>query len=781
MWESMYKVIKSRFFHLLLVLTGYQVSLLGQPSELYINEFMASNVTFMLSHKYEEYSDWIEIYNGGNEEANLKGCYLTDDPSDSAKFWIRQDIVLAPGEYLVFWADGRYDYTHTNFKLGRKGEFIGLYDDQFNVIDSLSYGFQENDVSYGRRVDDPQSWVTFDVPTPGYQNHSEFVTGKALSPLFSISGGYYSGSQTISLVSQTTNAEIYYSFDGTVPDREDFLYTSPIAIDTTHAIRARAFENGKLPSDVITHTYLIDEDVHLPVISIASDPIGFFDDSLGIYVVGTNGKPGYCSDVPHNTNMDWERAVNVELYDIDGNVEINQRAGIKIFGGCSRTRYPHKSLALYARGKYEKGSFDVQLFDQKPIYEFESFVLRASGDDCRLTLFRDALGQALIIGKTDIDWQAYRPAVVFLNGQYWGIYNIREKLNEHYPADNYNIDPAAVNMVRGSRGTGVMHGSSEDYLDMMDHIEDMNMDADIMYQYISNKIDINNFIDYQITEIFYAQNDWPRGNIKFWRADDGKYDRWRWITYDLDGTFRNYRIDHNTIELATDPYCNCTWPNPPYATLLFRKMLGNQDFKNEFIQRYAWHMNTTFKEERILHFIDSMQANIAPEIPRHITRWGGTIVPYPESWMKPIFTSVEEWEGSVNEMREFAYGRREHATEHVRRHFNLSRGMMSLSITSANPEAGKIKLNNQLIENNYHLGQYFKNVPLTVRAMSHIGYQFSHWEYIEIGKIPEIITDPVLVIDNHLNITLEAHYDINNDSEPFVIINEINAYSIYFL
>jgi len=774
MWELISKLTNSKFFLLLTLFTGYHLSLIAQPSDLYINEFMASNLSTVLSERYDEFTDWIEIHNAGTEEVSLQGLYITDDPSDSAKFWIRHDIILPPGGYFVFWADGRNDYNHTNFKLARKGEFIGLYDEDFNVVDTITYGLQENDASFGRKVDDLQTWVMYDVPTPGYTNHNLYVTGKCQIPDFSIPGGYFSGSQTISLSSSITSGQIYYSFDGTPPDMEDFLYTSPITIDTTHAIRARVFENGKLPSEVITQTYLIDEDVHLPVVSITTDPVGFFDDSLGIYVIGTNGRPGYCSDIPHNTNMDWERAVNVELYDIHGNVEINQRCGVKIYGGCSRTRYPQKSLALYARGEYGKGSFDVQLFDQKPIYQFETFILRNSADDCRYAMFKDAMGQSVIVGKTDIDWQAYRPAVVFLNGQYWGIQNIREKLNEHYPAGNYNIDPDDINLVRGHPEWGLMHGSSADYVNMIEHIENKNLSADIMYQYVKNKIDINNYIDYQITEIYYGANDWPMNNLKFWRANKGKNDKWRWILYDLDNCFRAWDADHNTLYLATDPYCRCTWPNPPWSTLLFRKVLENAEFRNEFIQRYAYHMSTTFLADRINHFIDSLKANIAPEIPRHIERWGGKIVPFPEHWIRPNFNSMEEWEEAINGMKRYVNERRDFAEEHVRDHFNLQSGMMSLTITSANPEAGKIKLNNQEIEEGFHQGEYFKNIPFQVRAMSHIGYQFSHWEYTEIGKIPEIMSNAEITINNHLNIALEAHFEPVPDDGPYVIINEIN-------
>ena len=774
MWDMINIFYKNKFFYLFVLLTGYQLSGLGQPNGLYINEFMASNLSYNLSYHYLEYSDWIEIYNGGSENVNLKGYYLTDDPSDSVKFRIRPDTILAPGEYMIFWADGNNEFVHTSFRLGRKGEFIGLYDDQGIVLDSMSYGLQENDVSYGRKVDDKNSWAFFETPTPGYQNHNEYATGKAPDVQFSLSGGYFSGSQTISLISSNPDTEIYYSLDGTQPDHEDFLYSTPIVLDTTNAIRARLFETGKIPGNIITHTYFIDENVHLPIVSIVTDPMNLFDDSVGIYVIGTNGKPGYCSDIPHNTNMDWERPVNVELYDKQGNAEINQRAGVKIFGGCSRTRYPQKSLALYARGEYGKGSFDVQLFKEKPIYTFESFILRNSADDSRYTMFKDAMGQSIIKGKTDIDWQAYRPAVVFINGQYWGIQNIREKLNEHYVAGNYQIDPDEVNLVRGSPVWGVMHGNSDDYVEMIDHIEKQNLSGESVYQYVASRIDINNYIDYQIAEIYFAANDWPMNNIKYWRANSGKYDRWRWIIYDLDNCFRTWGADDNTLELATEPYCRCTWPNPPWSTLLFRKVLENPGFRNEFIQRYAWHMSSTFKPERINHIIDSMAANIVPEIPRHIERWGGKIVPFPEQWIRPNFNSMEEWYENIEGMKQFANERGPHATQHVINYFNLQRGMAVVTIQNEDQEPGKIKINSQLIEEGFYQGRYFKGVPFKIRAMSNIGYRFSHWDYFSIGSQVEKITNPELELELQDNVSLVPHFEKIEDDEPYIIINEIN-------
>ncbi|MFC2126442.1 CotH kinase family protein [Bacteroidota bacterium] len=768
-------ILRSKFPYLFLFLFLFQLTLSGQPSGLYINEFMASNVSYQLSPYYEEYADWLEIYNAGPSAVNLQGYYLTDNPSDSAKFMINTDTTLAAGEYMIFWADGNANFVHTNFKLGRQGEHIGLYDTEGNVVDSLSYGLQENDVSFGRKLDDLQKWVFYTIPTPGLPNQSEYQTGKTSDPQFSLHGGYHSGSQSISLYSDNPSAEIYYSLDGTQPNKEDSIYTSPITLDTTTALRARAYEIGKLPSDIITHTYLIDEDVHLPVVAIATDPMNLFDDSLGIYVIGTNGQPGYCSDIPHNTNMDWERPVNLEFYDIAGEAGINQRAGVKIYGGCSRTRYPQKSLALYARGEYGKGSFDYQLFPEKPIYSFETFILRNSADDCRYTMFKDAMGQAVIIDETDIDWQAYRPAVVFINGRYWGIQNIREKLNEHYVAGNYNLDPAEINLVRGSPLRGVMHGSADDYIDMIDYIDRQDLSSERVYQYVASKIDVNNYIDYQIAEIYFSANDWPMNNLKFWRANDGPNDEWRWIMYDLDNCF--IYIDRNTLELATDPNCRCTWPNPPWSTLLFRKVLENREFRNEFIQRYAWHMNTTFQADRINHIIDSMKANISPEIPRHIERWGGAIVPFPESWIRPTFNSMEEWDVAVNRMKQFADERRYYATQHVINYFRLPYGMTRITVESQQQEAGIIKINNQVMKGKYHQGEYFRNVPMKIRALSHIGYRFSHWEYTLEGEGTEILTNSELELDPYNSLHLTAHFERFDDDEPYIIINEINYHS----
>lgn len=736
---------------------------------------MASNISTIKNPYSGDYSDWFEIYNADTTDIEIKDFYLTDDPNDSRKWQISFTKVMKPGEYMLFWADDIDEYNHTNFKLGRSGEFLGLYDLAGNVIDSISFGYQEDDLSYGRNPADVQSWVYFEFPTPGEPNSDTFYDGRAENPLFSIPGGYYAGSQTLTLSHPDPLNRFYYTTDGTIPDESAYQYTVPILMNSTTAIRVRSFAAGKLPGEIITQTYLINEDVNLPVISLVTDPANLFDDEKGIYVIGTNGRPGYCTDKPMNVNQDWERPVNIELYDMQGNMELNQQAGVKIFGGCSRTRYPQKSLALFARGIYGKGSFNAQLFKDKPIYEFESFILRNSADDCRYTMFKDAMGQA-ILEDTHIDRQGYRPTEVFINGQYWGIHNIREKLNEHYVAGNFNIDLQEVNLLTRNPADewNVLYGSGEHYNTMIRYVERQDMIGEEDFAYIESKMDVDNYIDYQIAQIYLSAGDWPGNNIKFWRAASGPLDRWRWIIYDLDNCF--IRTERNTLDLATDPWCDCGWPNPPWSTKLFRRALVNETFRNTFIQRYAWHMNTTFHPERVIHYIDSMRDNIAAAIPRHIERWGGQTVPEPESWIGPTFNSMEEWESHIDRMRRFILERKPHATQHVIDYFSLE-GTVLVSIENPFPAQGIIKIADQKMTGTIHTGNYFMNVPLAVKAIPSLGYTFSHWEYTAQGSGTQQLQTPVMDMPVDTDFSLKAHFMPTTEPAQVIVINEINYHS----
>ncbi|MFT7250018.1 MAG: hypothetical protein ACI97P_002799, partial [Arcticibacterium sp.] len=303
------------------------------------------------------------------------------------------------------------------------------------------------------------------------------------APIFSKVGGFYENPISVRLSSNLSDS-IYITFDGSEPFKRSLIWNGEsLYIDSTISIRARIYDNEQLSSEVITQTYFINEPKNLPTISLTTDPAHFFSDETGIYVTGTNGIKGSCDSKIRNLNQDWERPINIEFYEKNGTQSLNQLAGVKIFGGCSRTRFPQKSLSLFARKIYGKGSFKYQLFPDKNISKFESFILRSSGDDQVRSFIADALTAYSLKDNMDLDYQAYRPVAVFLNGIYWGIHNMREKVNEHYLQDNFDVEEADINLLESNSRTNF--GSNSDYNAMIDFIGTNNLSKESNYQALS--------------------------------------------------------------------------------------------------------------------------------------------------------------------------------------------------------------------------------------------------------------------------------------------------------
>ncbi|MEP7323829.1 MAG: CotH kinase family protein, partial [Saprospiraceae bacterium] len=588
-----------------------------------------------------------------------------------------------------------------------------------------------------------------------------------IPPAFSKPGGLYPSPFTLTLASEA-NTNIYYTLDGTVPTEKSNVYIGTLSIPATTAVRAIAIRLNEVPSEVITQTYFINEPANLPLISLVTDPANLFSDQTGIYVTGKNGIRGSCDPVIRNLNQDWERPVNIELYEKNGKLAFNQGAGIKIFGGCSRTRFPQKSFSLFARKKYGNGSFNYQIFPDKPIYSFESFLLRSGADDQVRTMFRDAFTAYAIRDDMDIDYMAYRPAAVFINGQYWGIHNMREKVNEHFLASNFNVEEDEVNLLE--RNATEFIGDNDGYNTMLNFLNISDMSQSINYETISRLIDINQFIDYEVANIHLAEVDWPGNNIKFWNVANSQYDHWRWVLFDRDQTFMSDRITTDALALATATN-GPTWPNPPWSTLILRRLLLNKDFKNRFIQTYAHHISNTFDSIRISKILDVFKQGIAAEIPRHITKWGGKVDPdKSETWPIPTFNSVSQWEKNVEVIRSFPGKREPNAIQHLKSMFALGE-RSELSIKTNLSNAGYVRLFDKKLLPDYK-GKFFNAVPLKLYALPQPGYLFSHW-----------IVDGSTILKEELELipakstSIIAHFILNPEGELPLVINEINYHS----
>lgn len=686
--------------------------------DLRINEFLSSNTRTNLEPESYNFVEWIELYNAGDAPVDLGGLYLSDDLYQPAKWRITAKTaagnVIGPKSYRLIWTDGTNQKGHANFKLDREGEEIGLFTAGGELIDSVQYPSQRPDVSFGRKIPEEDNWYYFAIPTPGQANDTEGVLTKdtAPAPEFSLPGGFYGEEKTVLVNISSTAAVIHYTRDGSLPTRDSPRYDSPLTIASTTVLRARAFEEGRLPSPTVTRTYFIQESFTLPTISIAMDPPHLWDDEIGIYVTGVNGIPGNCDKTPRNFNQDWERPAHIEFYEPDGRLGFQVEAGIKIFGGCSRD-YPQKSLAIYARNKYGMNQISYPVFPDKPIRAFKNLIVRNGGNDWIRTLFSDAMMQYLLKDRMDIDYQAYRPVILFLNGEYRGIMNLREKLNEHYPAQNYGVDPEQVDLIEN--GTRVMHGDAEHYNALMNMIYNQNIQAPRVYETIQTQMDVHEYINYVISKIYYSSMDWPHNNIKYWRTriPSGK---WRWMTYDNDSGFGIWwPVTDNTLNTVSQVKNG----NP----FFLGRLLLNSTFRDEFIQRFAAHINTTFAPSRVKRLIGDMQAVLEPEMPRQIARWGRSGA---SGWGYRIYTTMSEWHAQIDLMRRFAEQRPEIMRRHIQSRFGLA-GTAALTLQALPGDGGRLYINDVSIDRENATGIYFLGVPMRVRAVPHPRYRFAGW------------------------------------------------------
>jgi hypothetical protein len=645
-------------------------------------------------------------------------------------------------------------YLHTNFKLSSDGEDLILSDQEENVLDSIFTGTLETDMSFGRYFES-SSWVLFAEPTPGSSNSTSSYAG-ALSPIeFSMASGFYNQGQiSVELSTPDESATIYFTTDGTTPTMDDFNYGYSIPLTSTTVIRARAFLNGWLPSETESKTYIFGEDEAegLPVVFLSTDPSTFFDEDTGMYVMGPNAS----WDFPYfgaNFWEDWERLIHFEILETDGS-GYAANAGVKIFGGWSRA-FPQKSLSIFSRSYYGPSTFDYTLFPDSGIDSYEAFVLRNSGNDWESTMLRDGFITSLT-NDLDIDHQQYRPAVHYINGEFWGIQNIREKVNEHFIASHHLISSDNIDLLE-FEGEAI-HGTNTDYMNLLDYIENNDMNDPLVQTALENWIDIESYMSYQAFQIFIDNRDWPGNNIKFWR-DHRVGGKWRWILYDTDFGFSIWESNaytYNTLSFALEPN-GPGWPNPPWSTFLFRRMMDNDHFKYSFINIYCDLLNTVFQPNYLISHLDSIANNIEEIIPVHRARWYNN-----GNWPN----STVNWQSRINTMENFSTNRRSYAINHIKNEFDLP----NIAQTSLNivPEgAGSIQFNTlKIIESGWN-GYYFPTIPIEARAIPNEGFQFSSWlEFPDSNATILVqVTDPF---------TLTAVFIPTNLSSGTTVINEIN-------
>lgn len=614
-----------------------------------INEVMARNVSF-LADADGNYYDWIELRNNTNQAINLKGYTLSKDLEQGPSF-VFTDYLLPARGYAVFFADEEVGTvgagSHVPFSLSASGETLFLCDVDCEDPQVFETGLLEQNMSSGLNIKGER--VFFETPTPGETNATDYATRYSAPVQFSLAGGETTDGQKLSLTAEE-GADIFYTVDGSVPTSSAILYEEPILIESSKTVRAVAIVDGQLPSIVTTRTYVVGVEHDLPIIALSTEP-GLLFGGKGIY---------------QNPYLGTEVPVHIEFYETDGLLALSFDAGLDIFGGYSR-KDPQKSLAVHLRKEYGTEEINYPLFDGNEMTSFKNFILHTSGQDSNRTKIRDAFIHKAVKHVIDVDAMDSRYCVVYINGEYWGLYAIREKVNEDYLASYYGVDPDQVDILVWNGKA--LAGSNEAYNALIRYVKTHDLKNQEYYDYVASQIDIDNLIDYLVIESYFGNTD--NGNIKYWRDQNGG--KWRWILYDMDWALFESTYTWNNIQEIFDPIgMGCfDWIN----TTLQVNLMKNDQFREKFITRYALYTNTYFRPERLLPIYDAMIAEIESEMPRQLERW-------------PKRAAFGTWEFNVAYVRQILIDKPALEKEHLRSFFHLSEEEMQRLFPSSLGQGG---------------------------------------------------------------------------------------------
>jgi hypothetical protein len=680
-----------KYFKIILISLLVEGFLLPTRSQIVINEFMASNSSTIADPQYNNYSDWIELYNSGDSPINLNGYYITDNLNKPEKWRITINTTLPSHGFIIIWADGDSVSLHTPFKLAQEGEEIGLFSPSLILIDSVTYSAQFTDISYGRQTDGSTAWGFFTESTPGASNNTTSYTGLVDNvPEFSLLGGIFLSPQQVEL-STPFGGTIRYTTDGSDPEATSPSYSGPLNLNATTILRARVFKSGLIPGNIITNSYFINEgfaERGLPVFSIATNPENFWDPQTGIYV--QNFKP------------DWEVPINIELFENDGSdrAAFNELAGTKI-NGLYSWQLPQKMLGIYFRKQYGNTRLDYPVIFDRNRSVYKTFALRASGNDWSNTMFRDAMLHNATRYNMNIDIMGYRPSILFVNGQYMGIHNIREKIEEDYIVEHYGLDEGTFDMVENEDYAEAGNLNAYNSFKTL-YSKDLSVQAN--YNAVTSLMDIENYADYIATEI-YSGNYSINHNVMAWKSKNAG--KWKWILMDLDRAFFT-PTDH-----LINFYINqSVWP--------LSHLMQNQEFETYFGRRLADHLFTTFNPARIKKLIDDNRQLIEKEMPYHIARWLGTTSSYGDA-----IPSMDYWYEQVGYLKDFADARPGIIMADLHNYGFSTPANLMLSVSPSN--GGYITFNSLRVPGPTCTGPYLMNVPVSLVAVDNPGYDFTGW------------------------------------------------------
>jgi len=595
------------------------------------NEVQNGNVGCVLDGT-KNYAAWIELYNPTSTAASLANCYLSDD-ADSLMKWhmpATMGVVPAKGFRTIFFDNTGMDHNNCSFDLDEDGGSLYLSDSNGKLLARLDYPECISRASYARTTDGGDTWSWTADLTPGASNAgSSFVSEQLATPVVDKNGQFFTGSLTVS-VNIPSGATLRYTTDGTVPtlSNGETSATGIFSVSETTIYRFRLFQDGYIPSEVATRSYLYGENNYgAPVLSVVYDENDLMSDSIGAYVRGTGGRPGNGQSSNCNWNMDWDRPVNFE-YIVDSESEYTQEVNFTICGGWSRAWNP-RSFKLKGGKKFgtttdagtidHRNTLNYPFFPEKPYIRNRTLQNRNGGNDTSIQLTDLALQRIAQTSGIDLDLQSGHPIVVFFNGEYLYNLNMREPNNKHYVYANYGWGSDEIDQFEMSPDSGYVQkcGDREAWTTLVDLSYSASDDA--TYEQIRQLLDVDAFATYCAAEFYLGGSDWPQNNIKGFRnRNDGKF---RFVLFDLDFAFnrtsniftefanrQNYTFDklYDTYDADGNPITNIT-EEIEFVTL-FLNMLDNDEFRKRFIDMFCIMGGSVYEPTRSEAIIKALVA-----------------------------------------------------------------------------------------------------------------------------------------------------------------------------
>lgn len=603
-----------------------------QTDGLYISEVCAAHAASDTSN------DWIELYNGGTQSLDLTGYRLTNDIDEPDRF-ILSGSSIAAGGYLVVEASAHSSRQTSGvapYGVSSTGEELFLLSPQGLLVDVFSTGVQQPGDSSGRVEGDSSiARVFFTEPTRGSKNSGSTADGYASQPIFSETGLYQSTAFQLSISCLDSSASIYYTTDGSAPTSAATKYTDPISVAKSGVVRAVAVSGGLLNSEITTCHYLFTAAHTVPVACIAMDP----NDFAAIYRVKVN------KDI-------FEREAYLSYYEADGRMGTEFPMGLSVKGHGTLV-YAQKSFTLRLRSSYGQKTVTYPFFDDYPYTEFGTLVLRNGGQDYDQARLRDPFMSHAVQGM-NVEAAMTRVVVVYVNGEYYGIYDLGEDLNAEYLTTHYGADKDAVDVIRTT--TSALHGNNKEIKRVYKYAEAKDLSVTANYEEFLQWVDADYYMDYVVAQTYFNNSD--TFNQKYWRTQDYSI-KWRPVLFDLDFALRNGPSGNMMGFYNNMSGFHTAGQNTFVGLYVTSALYENAEWRQKLIERYVECIETYFAPARLTALLDEMTKELEPEMQRHIDRWG-----------KPSSMSV--WKKAIQTLRERIEARPEYAYKQLQSYFHLS-------------------------------------------------------------------------------------------------------------